>query len=257
MKVFSISDIHADFDENWSWLKHLPNYYYKNDILVVAGDIAHDLLTIQNTFYLLKTKFKTIFYTPGNHELWVTNGEKDSIVKFLKILDICENLNIKTNPEHIDNTWIVPLYSWYNFNFDKFNYDDNLGLDRWSDFYLCHWPSGIGELDRFFYNLNKKYIQNYVGNVISFSHFLPRLDLLPPSNYLTFKGLPKVAGSSLLEKQVRALGSKLHIFGHSHINFDIQIDGIRYVQNALSYPRERNPVFTPSLKQVWDTRINC
>ena len=29
------------------------------------------------------------------------------------------------------------------------------------------------------------------------------------------------------------------LFGHCHINADCVIEGIRYVQNALKYPRER------------------
>jgi hypothetical protein len=75
--------------------------------------------------------------------------------------------------------------------------------------------------------------------VISFSHFLPRRDLLPAPERLKFKGLPQVAGCTALEGQIRRLKSAVHVFGHSHILCDRVIDGIRYVQNPLRYPRER------------------
>jgi hypothetical protein len=75
--------------------------------------------------------------------------------------------------------------------------------------------------------------------VISFSHFLPRRDLLPAAERLRFKGLPKVAGCAALDQQIRHLKSCVHVFGHSHINCDRVIDGVRYVQNPLRYPRER------------------
>ena len=65
-----------------------------------------------------------------------------------------------------------------------------------------------------------------------------------------FKGLPKVAGSVLLENQIRKLESKIHVFGHSHINCDVKLDNVRYIQNALSYPREKKFTNLP-IKQIW------
>jgi hypothetical protein len=81
---------------------------------------------------------------------------------------------------------------------------------------------------------------------------LPRPELLPPKKNLRFKGLPKVAGSTSVEDQLRRLRSAVHVFGHSHINYDCVIDGVRYVQNALAYPNER---WYPrdAIKQVWDS----
>ena len=91
----------------------------------------------------------------------------------------------------------------------------------------------------YFFDLNLPNIRSYDGPVISFSHFLPRIELLPSREYLRFKSLPKVAGCNLIERQIRELRSVIHVFGHSHINRDCVLDGVRYVQNALSYPKER------------------
>lgn len=30
----------------------------------------------------------------------------------------------------------------------------------------------------------------------------------------------------------------IHVYGHSHINRNVRIDGIRYINNALGYPQE-------------------
>jgi hypothetical protein len=81
--------------------------------------------------------------------------------------------------------------------------------------------------------------------VISFSHFLPRRDLLPSTERLKFKGLPKVAGCAALDAQIRRLKSGMHIFGHSHISCDRVIGGVRYIQNPLRYPRERTSADFP------------
>ena len=69
----------------------------------------------------------------------------------------------------------------------------------------------------------------------SFSHFLPRLDLLPPRDRLLYKELGRVCCSGGLERQLRRLGSDVHVFGHTHINWDKVHNGVRYVQHPLKY----------------------
>jgi hypothetical protein len=51
--------------------------------------------------------------------------------------------------------------------------------------------------------------------------------------------LHKVSGSEPLEAQVRRLMPDVHAFGHTHLNMDLTLDGIRYVQWPLGTPREQ------------------
>ena len=53
---------------------------------------------------------------------------------------------------------------------------------------------------------------------------------------LSLKGLPLVAGALALDRQIGALNAAIHVFGHSHINFDQVIEGVRYVHHAFDYP---------------------
>lgn len=47
-----------------------------------------------------------------------------------------------------------------------------------------------------------------------------------------------VLGSVGLGEQVKQLQPDIHIYGHSHVNQSIELDNIRYVNNAFAYPKE-------------------
>jgi len=143
---------------------------------------------------------------------------------------------------------------------------------KWGDYSLCTWPSYLIEQGTFISNpvdntvlaeafaaLNEPYLYPPVGlnsatddcsnifgcpqspdaqTVISFSHYLPRQELVPEKRFLSEPLLSKVIGSDVLEAQVRRLQPDLHLFGHTHIPMDRELDGIRYLQWPLGYYRE-------------------
>jgi len=74
---------------------------------------------------------------------------------------------------------------------------------------------------------------------VTFSHFLPRLELLLEKRFLSLPVLPKAVGSRFLGRRVEALKSAVHVFGHTHFGWDAVHDGVRYIQAALAYPNER------------------
>ncbi|HEX8148214.1 MAG TPA: metallophosphoesterase [Pyrinomonadaceae bacterium] len=248
MRIFAVSDLHTDFTENWLLLQQLSREEYTRDVLVVAGDIADSLEVIGRTLALLRSRFARVFYTPGNHELWTRGEDYDSLEKYFRVLELCERVGVSTSPGEEQGVWIVPLLSWYETRAGADGGPE--GLEGWADFYFCRWPDRVESPSAFFLGMNEPRIKSYGGPVISLSHFLPRRDLLPPAEHLRFKRLPDVSICEPLEGQIRRLGSAVHVFGHSHINRDLRLDGVRYVQHALRYPRERERA--PALvKAVW------
>jgi predicted phosphodiesterase len=250
MRVFAISDLHTDFRENRLVVEQLPDDIFKEDALIVAGDVADGLEIIEETLARLRSKFRQVCYVPGNHELWVRDGAYDSMEKLRRILETCRRIDVETNPVKLDGLWVVPLFSWYEPEFGGNDDRDLEELEGWADFYFCKWPAGISDVCRHFLDMNEANIRRYDGPTISFSHFLPRRDLLPSRENLRFKNLPKVSGCARLDEQIRELASLTHVFGHSHIYTDRVIDGVRYVNNALLYPRERTAARFP-LKLIW------
>jgi Calcineurin-like phosphoesterase len=251
MRIFATSDLHTDFKDNWLLLEQLSSTLYQNDVLIVAGDIGHNLDLVKDTLEVLRAKFKLLLYVPGNHELWVRGEPGNSLDKFFNIIDLCKQIDVYTNPLELEKCVIVPLFSWYEKEFDIDENPDLDRLDAWSDFYLCKWPENVDSIANHFLKLNQDRIKAYSKEIISFSHFLPRHELIPSRQWLRFKALPQVAGCVRLDSQIRTIKSTIHIFGHSHMNWDVTIEGVRYIQNALSYPRERINREKPTIKLIW------
>eukprot|EP01103_Thecamoeba_quadrilineata_P015297 TRINITY_DN4792_c0_g1_i1.p1 TRINITY_DN4792_c0_g1~~TRINITY_DN4792_c0_g1_i1.p1 ORF type:complete len:284 (+),score=30.51 TRINITY_DN4792_c0_g1_i1:12-863(+) len=256
MRVYLISDIHTDEHENWEVVKKWVNFLQtsKEDVLILAGDISQDLDVVEETLKFLKAIFVNIFYVPGNNELRLDKNNQtfsDSVEKFHHLTSLCQNLGIHTEPKVINEVLIVPLFGWYSPRFDKtWNGDQNY-RKGWLDFHRCVWPKELDIVKNpdciasYFTDLNEKYIKQYddVSTIITFSHFLPRTELLPPSLFLGKRTLPQVVGFDQIEDQLRRLGSHIHCCGHTHINVDKCIDGVRYVQHALAHPHERKSIW--------------
>jgi len=91
---------------------------------------------------------------------------------------------------------------------------------------------------RYMLYLNSRFIDMpYPGTVLTFSHFLPRPDL---PYWTHVQGLVKAVGCPQLDKQLREVRSSCHVFGHSHMQCDKVIEGVRYVQCPLGYQNEHS-----------------
>lgn len=65
-RVFAISDLHVDILENLEWVKSLSETTYKQDVIIVAGDVTDDMTLLKYTLQNLKQKFSDVCYVPGN-----------------------------------------------------------------------------------------------------------------------------------------------------------------------------------------------
>jgi hypothetical protein len=246
MRLFATSDLHTDYKENFRWLQEISDSDYRNDALIVAGDISDRPEIIRDTLQLLRSKFRHLLFTPGNHELWVRGGVGyDSIEKLQRVLQLCAELNVTTTPLRFKDFWVVPLFSWYDGVFDPELNNERTARQAWADFHFCKWPSDVAPLPDYFLRLNEPHLKIYDAPVITFSHFLPREDLLPPKEYLRIDWLGSVSVCAGLDSQIRQLGSTVHVCGHTHTRVDDVIDGVRYVQNAVRYPKERTATSVP------------
>ena len=238
MRVFAISDIHVDYPENRNWLSKLSSVDFLEDVLIIAGDITDRLMLLQRCFQELSKKFLKVIFVPGNHELWVSRDKNyNSFEKYKQICDIAIEQGISIEPFHIDSLSIIPLLGWYDFSFSK---PSEELMDVWTDFRACSWPNQLhpADITKYFLKKNVDRLQLSNKTIISCSHFLPRIDLMPDYIPKKYHYIYPVLGSELLEKQIRVLNPSTHVYGHSHVNHSVVIGGIQYVNNAFGYPSE-------------------
>jgi len=279
VRIFALSDIHVDYSENMAWIQGLSERDYSRDVLLLAGDICHDIGKLEAALKCLREKFAEVFFLNGNHDLWLLETDSsDSRQKFHRLLDLCRGLGVRTEPAKLDDghggLWIVPLFAWYDkpeetqnsLFLPKAGPGDEM-LDSWGDEHFVRWPAG-GTPSAYFLESNVTHLHRvYDAPVISFSHFLPRTDLMfprqpgagpQPTVWPLRAGFnfSRVAGTWALEKQIRKLGSRVHAYGHQHRNRWVTIDGIHYVSHCLGYPHERKSgrigYFEAGPRLIWE-----
>ncbi len=282
MRVLAIADLHVDHAANRKWLHQLSRWDYQHDALLVAGDISDRVELLSETFEALVQRFRYVFFVAGNHDLWIRQSPfTDSLQKLHHIQEICQQYGVLTGAQFIgenrSGVWIIPLWSWYlkpedgpgSLFLPKPGEDPTLSM--WADNYHIRWPAPLGNRDVVQQLLAQNAAQMPTSPaypVITFSHFLPRQELIFPDNFdpehhRKYDRFPqfnfsRVAGCWQLDEQIRQAGATIHFYGHQHRNRNRTIQGVRYISHCLGYPDERHRLEVGPVHplQLWDTEGN-
>lgn len=241
-RLFALSDIHVDFDENRAWVQQLSRFDYTDDVLLLAGDVSDFPHLLLDCLQQFSKCFHRVLFVPGNHDLWVERSQEgmDSLQKLGLIRRMAEDCGVLCGPWREGDLLCVPLQGWYDYSFAA---PSSRLLEAWMDFVACRWPEGMREAAQIcahFLQQNEALLDLQATRIVSFSHFMPRPDLFPENVPPIRRLILPVLGSLGLDAQLRRLGSRLHLYGHSHLNRQVWRDGVLYVNNAFAYPRESN-----------------
>lgn len=266
MAVYLWSDIHVDFAENLETIESLEGAGYEQDSVIIAGDVTHDTQLLKRCLLSLNTSFKHVFFTPGNHDLWLYKKDFPCSVSKLKYLfRMCEDIEVFTIAKLLTNevepVWVVPLHSWYckpewgeeSLYIPK--QDEDPELKMWADNVRVNWDTLTNGMtpDKYMLRLNERNLTRaYSHQIISFSHFLPNRDIIFPDNkaknfipryaqdpFPQFN-FTRVAGTTELQKQLSIIKPTLHAFGHQHRNKSVALQDIHYVSHCMGYPTEES-----------------
>lgn len=159
--IYIISDLHSDNVENLKWLRERCTSRQsmktpgRNDCLIIAGDISHELSKLEETFSIIVENLQChVFFIWGNHEAWIGGKEMDSLgissslEKIDKVKDLCNSMGIHTEFELVGKNnenpvVILPIESWYDATLSLEGCEDlceKFNVWGWVDFLRCEWP---------------------------------------------------------------------------------------------------------------------
>jgi tetratricopeptide (TPR) repeat protein len=281
LRIWALSDVFFDQHGVPEWCKSLSSSFFRDDVLMLAGNLADSLPQLKFALTVLKSKFRRVFYVPGNHDLWVRRvtlsslikGEQvkdehrsmgDSMSKLLEVLQVCDELGVETTAAEVAaGVYVVPMFSWYSRDFiskamrvqhaSATDADAKITIDQW-----IQWPFQCGADDawKFFMRMNEATLRatlmaksgfeafsNQKAKVLTMTHFLTRPDL--PFDW-TVPGIWDYIGCEGLDEQARTIGTEVHVYGRACSGRQLQVlDGVSYVHNYIGSTEKHRPGMAP------------
>ncbi|MBX2811892.1 MAG: metallophosphoesterase [Myxococcales bacterium] len=270
MRIASVSDLHIDFAENRHALVQLAAAIHEGqaELVIVAGDVSHVDEHISLTLRALKVAAPQVAYLPGNHDLWLSEGENNSWDRYRKTLPALVAAEgayyLPTAPLILGSAAVVGTTGWYDYSLLRPEYTEVVVAEalrakqwqglRWSDDVHINFRDEYGgqmsdecvsrcmerELSE---QLADVCSGTHVSHVIAVTHFLPFRESLGPSRGMPWDYFDAFMGSTSLGDVIVNCSKVRHvIYGHSHRPRACEVNGVVVRGTPLGYPRERQGI---------------
>jgi len=125
-RLLAVSDLHVGYPENRAYADSLvPGD--PGDWLIVAGDVGETFADVGFVLASLASRFATVIWTPGNHELWTLPSDQVAlrgVARYEALLTVCRRFGVLT-PEDDYPVWdgpggpvtVAPLFTLYDYSF--------------------------------------------------------------------------------------------------------------------------------------------
>lgn len=258
MHLKAISDLHLANAANREALLELPDF--KDDWLIVAGDIAEKIEHVRFAFDVLSRRFAKVIWVPGNHELWsgpemdggrVVVGEE----RYRTLVSHAREYGVVT-PEDPYETWhgpdgpstIAPLFLLYDYSFrpDEVAREDVVAWAREGravcsdELFLdpSPWPSREAWCMSRCDEAERRLSELPPGRrTILVNHFPLRRDLARLPRAPRFSPW---CGTRRTEDWHIRFNASVVVSGHLHIRRTDWRDGTRFEEVSLGYPYQWN-----------------
>ena len=254
--VFAVSDLHVTHPTNRFVVEGLRPET-EADWLLVCGDVSEVVEDVEWALALLRERFATVVWVPGNHELWTCPGEGVALrgkQRYLHLVDACRRIGVVT-PEDPYPIWdgaggpvtIAPLFLLYDYTFGcNIARTKEKALARahevgvvCSDEYLLH-PDPYSSRDAWCHarvqetELRLRACDATIPTVLV-NHF-PLIDTL--TRVLRYPEFAQWCGTKRTTNWHRRFRAAAVVYGHLHIPRTTWHDGVRFEEVSLGYPRE-------------------
>jgi 3',5'-cyclic AMP phosphodiesterase CpdA len=256
MKLWAMSDVHVGHAENRRLVADLPAC--PDDWLVLGGDIGETLDELRFVLQTLSPRFRRLVWVPGNHDLWTTvAGSPRGEAKYRALVTLCRAYGVLTpeDPYELFNDGtssylIAPTFTLYDYSFCPDGMPPQAAR-TWAlqsgiecaDEYLLHpdpyasredWCAARCALTE--ERLTQALATNDLPTVLV-GHFPLRAEL---ANLPFVPRFSIWCGTRRTADWHRRFRAAAVVFGHLHIPQTRVIDGVRFEEVSLGYPRQWN-----------------
>ena len=257
-RLLATSDLHVSYAENREILDEIMRPETEADWLIVAGDVAERVADIEWALRMLSQRFRKVIWVPGNHELWTHPQDPVTLrgeARYQHLVEICRELGVVT-PEDPYPVWegaggpvvIAPLFVLYDYTFlPPGTTTSEQALARayevgvvCTDEMVLH-PDPYPSRDawcRDRIELTRRRLDDLPEDLptILVNHFpLER----HPTAILRYPEFALWCGTELTETWHKDYRATTVVYGHLHIPRTTWLDGTRFEEVSLGYPRER------------------
>lgn len=255
MKLWAISDLHLGHRANREALDRLPSY--GRDWIILGGDVGETEDQLEAALAAFSRRFARVIWVPGNHELWTVRGRGGEDLrgqaKYDRLVALCRKWGAIT-PEDPYPTWIgeggprivVPLFLLYDYSFRPDDVPEERAV-AWAEEtgVLCTdehllrpdphgsipaWCAARVEAAEARIAALDPEVPLILVNHFPLDERLLRLEFLP--RFSIWCGTRRTAGWHQ-RFRVEAV-----IYGHLHKRRADVIDGVRFEEVSLGYPRD-------------------
>jgi 3',5'-cyclic AMP phosphodiesterase CpdA len=264
--LFAVSDLHVAYDENRQITERLAPES-DDDWLIVAGDVGEKFADIESALRLLRSRFRRVVWTPGNHELWTHPHDPvglRGVARYDALVGMCRDLDVDT-PEDPYPVWpgpdgpvvVAPLFQLYDYSFRV------AGTTTKEESLQKAYDAGVVCTDESLLHPDpypdreswcRARVAETVARLTAIDPALPTVlvshwplvrqptDVLWYPEFAQWCGTERTADWHIRFRAVTA------VYGHLHIPRSTTYDGVPFEEVSLGYPREwksRSPTPAP------------
>jgi 3',5'-cyclic AMP phosphodiesterase CpdA len=255
--LLAIGDLHVEHPENRERVAALEPRS-EADWLIVCGDVADRPQDVEWALALLRERFATVIWVPGNHELLAQRDDPVELrgeARYRHLVEICRRLGVLT-PEDPYPIWdgaggparVVPLFLLYDYSFGV-----NVGATPAEALRRAR-EAGVVCVDEFLldpapYSSRRAWCEARVAEterrLQEVEPLLPAILvnhyplLVEPTRVLRHPEFAQWCGTSSTADWHRRFRASAVVYGHLHIPRTSWHDGVRFEEVSLGYPRER------------------
>ena len=260
MKLWATSDLHVGYDENRGVVEALPAY--PDDWLIIAGDTGETPAHLDFVLKTLQPKFAQLIWAPGNHDLWTPrtlDPGKRGVAHYERLVALCRSYGVLT-PEDPYAKWpgpgptraIVPTFLLFDYSFRPAHITRDSAI-AWAS------ATGVRSADEDLLGPDP-YPSRDAWCAARVAATEDRLAALPPdvrlivANHFPLRQdlavLPRIprfsiwCGTTKTNDWHRRFNIEAVVYGHLHLRSSRVIDGVRFDEVSLGYPKQWNQAKT-------------